>query len=49
MIIDTAKPVAAVADVNAQYSVAAVTRTLPTHIGNISAYVSSIRQMFPLG
>ena len=49
MIIDEAKPVATFAAVCAHFSLAAVISTLPAHIGNISAKVSEIFRMFPIG
>jgi len=42
-----ARPVAVFAAVRAHFSVSAVIRTLPTHIGNISAKVSAILTVFP--
>jgi hypothetical protein len=44
-----AKPVAVAAAIMAHASLSAVTSTLPAHIGNISAKVSEIFRMFPIG
>jgi len=47
-MIDTPKPVAASAEVNAHFCVAVVISTRPTDIENISANVSTIREMLPV-
>lgn len=48
MITLVAKPVAFAAAVSAHFSFSAVIRILPAHIGNISANVSAMVQMFPV-
>jgi hypothetical protein len=47
MITLVARPVATEAAVKAHFSLSAVMSTLPAHIGNISAKVSTISMMFP--
>ncbi len=48
-MIEAAKPVAVSAAVKAHLSVSAVIKTRPAHIENISANVSTTREMFPVG
>ena len=48
IIIDYANPAAVLAAIKAHFSLAAVISILPAHMGNISANVSSMVQMFPL-
>ena len=48
MIMEDAKPVAVLAAIKAHFSLAAVINILPAHMGNISAKVLTMVQMFPV-